>query len=350
MNKRKTLLFFTLILTSILLSACAGGLSGSSWPGISVNGDSIYLANMSHVYALRPSDGSMIWRFPAEATQATFFAEPVLADGQLIVGDYKNILHSLNPATGAENWSFEAKGQWIASPLVMDGIIYAPNADQNLYVLDKTGNILWTFTADRALWSQPVGNGDTIYLAAMDHNLYALDKDTGNRKWVTDLGGAVVYSPTLSPDGVIYVANLAREVIAIDSTDGEILWRRKFEESLWTQPAIQGDRLYFGDLAGNVYAVSVTDGSDIWTQTLNDPVTGKPTVLDDAIIFSTENGTLVAMNQDGERLWSKTVQGKLYTGPVPMDDRFLIGIALGDSPILMINASGQDVWNFIPPK
>jgi hypothetical protein len=33
-----------------------------------------------------------------------------------------------------------------------------------------------------------------------------------------------------------------------------------------------------------------------------------------------------------------------------MDDRFLIGIAFGDSPILMINASGQDVWNFIPPK
>lgn len=339
-----------MILASLLLASCSMGLSGSSWPGVSTNGDTVYVANSTYVYAIRASDGSQIWRYPEKATKAMYFASPVLADGQLLVGDYQKILHSLNPSNGNENWRFEAGGPWIASPLVVDGTIYAPNGDNNLYALDMNGNVLWQFTAEKALWSQPVGNGDTVYQASMDHNLYAVDMATGKQKWATDLGGAVIYSPTLSDDGIIYLATLARTVIAIDTANGDILWSRKFEESLWSQPALYEDKLFLGDLSGKVFAISAENGSDIWTQTLTDPVTGKPTVTDDSVIFATENGSLFAMTLEGERKWSKTVEGKLYTGPIPLDDKLLIGVALGDSPLVMVNSAGQDVWTFIPPK
>ncbi|MHB0924599.1 MAG: PQQ-binding-like beta-propeller repeat protein [Bellilinea sp.] len=350
MNKKKITLIFIVILASLLLASCSSGLSGSSWPGIFTNGDTVYLANMAYVYAIRASDGSQIWRYPEKATKAMYYASPVLVDGQLIVGDYQKVLHSLNPTNGSENWRFEADGPWIASPLVMDGIIYAPNGDQNLYALDLNGNLLWQFTAEKALWSQPVGNGDTVYQASMDQFLYAIDMKNGTKKWETDLGGAVIYSPTLSDEGVIYLSTLAREVIAINSKNGDVLWRRQFEENLWSQPALYEDKVFVGDLSGNAYAISNADGTNIWTQTLTDPVTGKPTVTSDSVIFATENGSLFAMNFDGERLWSKTFEGKLYTGPILMDDKLLVGVALGESPLKMINAASQDVWTFIPPK
>lgn len=334
----------------MLLASCSSGLSGSSWPGISTNGDTVYVANMAYVYAIRASDGSQVWRYPEKATRAMYFASPVLVDGQLIVGDYQNVLHSLSPANGNENWSFEADGPWIASPLVVDGTIFAPNGDQNLYALDMNGNLLWKFTAERALWSQPVGNGNTVYQASMDHFLYAIDMATGAEKWATDLGGAVIYSTTLSEDGVIYLSTLARSVLAINSENGNILWQRKFDESLWSQPALHEGTLFIGDLSGKVFALSTEDGTDIWTQTLTDPVTGKPTVTTDSVIFATENGSLFAMTFDGERLWSKTAEGKLYNGPILMGDRLLIGVALGESPLVMINTAGQDVWTFIPPN
>lgn len=350
MNKKKISLILIAVLGALLLTSCSAGLSGSSWPGISTNGDTVYVANSFSVYAVRASDGSEIWRYPEKPTKAMFFAAPVLADGQLIVGDYKNLLTSLNPSNGSVNWTFEAKGPWIADPLVVDGTIYAANGDHNLYALDMNGQLIWKFAAEKALWSHPVGNGDTIYQASMDHFLYAIDMKTGKQKWATDLGGAVIYSPTLSEDGVVYLATLAREVMAVDTQTGKILWQRKFEESLWSQPALAGDKLFLGDLSGKAYAISAADGSDIWTQTLTDPVMGKPTVTADSVIFATENGTLIATNIDGERLWTKTVEGKLYTGPIPMDDRYLVGVALGESPIMMINSAGQDVWTFIPPK
>ena len=351
MNKRKTTLIFTLILATVLLTSCSAGLSGSSWPGISTNGDTFYVANLAHVYAIRATDGSMIWRYPEKASRTMYFAAPVLVENQLIAGDYQKILHSLNPTSGTENWSFQANGPWIASPLVANDTIFAPNGDGSLYALDLNGNLKWKFTATRALWSQPVGNGDTVYQASMDKTIYAIDMATGELKWSKDLGGAVIYSPTLSTDGTLYVATLARELIAVNTADGEILWRRKFTESLWSQPAIHEDTLFFGDLSGKAYGVSRTDGADIWTQSLTEPVTGRPTVTEESVVFATENGNLVALSFTGERLWSKTIEGKLYNGPVQFEDKLLIGIALGDSPLkLVTTATGQDVWTFIPPK
>src|SRR5574340_635396 len=132
MNKKKITLNLIVVLAALLLSSCTSGLSGSSWPGISTNGDTVYVANSYYVYAINASTGSMAWRFPEKPTKAMYFAAPVLVDGQLIVGDYKNFLHSLDSSNGSEKWSFEAKGPWIAEPLVVDGTIYAPNGDNNL--------------------------------------------------------------------------------------------------------------------------------------------------------------------------------------------------------------------------
>lgn len=350
MNKKTTPLILTVILAAILLASCSSGLSGSSWPGISTNGDTFFVANMTQIYAIRATDGSQIWRFPQKASRTMYFAAPVLVENQLIAGDYQKVLHSINPATGNENWQFTANGPWIASPLVVNGTIYAPNGDHNLYALDLTGKLKWKFTADRALWSHPVSSGDTLFQASMDHKVYAIDMATGAVKWSKDIGGAIIYSPTLSDDGILYVNTMARESLALNSTDGEIIWRRKFTDSLWSQPALHEDTLFFGDLSGKAYGISRKDGSDIWSQSLNEAVTGQPTVTADSVIFTTENGTLTALSFTGERLWSKTVEGKLYTGPIQFNDRLLIGIAQGKSPLQVVNSTGQDIWTFIPPK
>ena len=350
MNKRKITLISTVILAAILLTACSSGLSGSSWPGISTNGDTFYLANSAHVYAIRATDGSQIWRFPDKPTRTMYFAAPALVDGQLIVGDYQKILHSLNPATGSENWTFTAKGPWIASPLIVESTIYAPNGDGNLYALDLNGKQIWKFTAQRALWSQPVGDGNTIYQASMDKNIYAIDPATGSLKWSKSLGGAVIYSPTLSDDGTLYVATMARELIALNTATGDIIWQRLFDESLWSQPALHEDTLFFGDLGGKAYGINRLDGKDIWAQALNEPVTGKPTITEDSVVFATENGTLAAFSFTGERKWTETVTGKLYNGPVLFNDKLLVGVALGESPLVLKTNLGQNVWSFIPPK
>jgi outer membrane protein assembly factor BamB len=165
------------------------------------------------------------------------------------------------------------------------------------------------------------------------------------------LGGAVLYSPTLTEEGVLYISSLKRNLVALSTKDGSVLWERNFDSDLWTQPALADGKLFFGDIAGKVYALSAEDGADIWSQALNEPVIGRPTEIENGVVFPTENGSLFALSFNGERLWSRTFEGKIYTGPTAIGDQLAVGIAQGKDYLKLINAStGQDVWTFVAPK
>jgi len=351
MKFKKFTLILLVLMGAVLLSSCTGALTGTSWPGISTNADTVYVSYLNRVYAVRANDGSTIWQYPAKAGRETFFAAPVVADGNLIVGSYQNNLYSLDPNTGSLKWTFsQAKGKFIATPLVADGKIFAPNGDYSLYALDLNGKLLWQFSTKQALWSQPVSDSVNVYQASMDHHIYAIDFNTGKEVWSVDLGGAILFSPTLSPDGVLYVSTLARNLVAISTGTGDIIWQRTFDTDLWTQPALSDTKLFFGDIGGKVYSISAQDGSDIWSQSVNEPVIGLATQLPNGIVFATEKGSLIAMTFDGQRLWSRTFDGTIYTGPAPVGANLAVGIVKGADFLKLINDSGQDVWSYVPPK
>ena len=119
----------------------------------------------SFVYAVDLKTGNEVWRYPAEAdSKLLFYANPVLtADGQLLIGSAgtKIILLSaltLQQAkrTGPRSFT-RAKGAWLASPLVLNETIYAPNTDGFLYILDMNGKqVADPIELGGALWAAPV--------------------------------------------------------------------------------------------------------------------------------------------------------------------------------------------------
>ena len=350
MKKLRNVLFL-FILGALFLSGCAVGLSGTSWPGIAVEDNTIYFANQSFVVAIDGTSGAQKWRFPEKGSKSMFYAMPDVLGDQLIVGDYKDTLYSLNKNTGAQNWTFQAKGQWVASSLILNDTIYAPNSDHFIYALDKSGNLLWKFEGQKSFWSQPVTDGTTLYVSGLDHFLYAIDPKTGTKVWAQDLGGAVVYAPSLSADNsTLYVTTLANEVLALNAKTGNITWRKPYETTLWSQPVPMGENLIFGDLSGNVYAIKAADNQNVWMTPFTDPVTGRPTVVGDVVYIPTENGKLVALDANGAVKWIKTFEGKLFNGPVEITDKLLVGVVGGKIPLYLITNQNSDVWQFTPAK
>jgi len=369
MKLKTSLLLLLLILLAASLSACVGGgaATATSWPGLTVDENTAYVAYNREVRAIQLADGKLKWSFPEEPNNSTtFYANPAISpDGQLIVSSYNHVLYSLNPETGSTNWEFtDAGNRFIAGPLAVEQGIFAPDASEILYALDLEGKLRWTFTTEGESWSQPIADPDCecIYLGSMDHTVYALNPADGKLIWQTEgLGGAIVGIPVLGPGGVLYVGTFGSQVIAIDTQDGKKIWSAPTEGWVWAGPTLSDDRLYVGDLDGNFYAFDANTGQEVWQITadsLDGQIVGSPLVLEDRIYFTTEAGILYSLDKQGQNLASVEVGGKLYTSPVAAGDLILVAPVQAETSELLVALpkdvsqwqDGQSVWAYIPEE
>jgi outer membrane protein assembly factor BamB len=371
-TSRLILLFSSLFIVSSLLSACAGGANTTtSWPGLTVNPDQsiAYLADSQFVYAIDLTNGTEKWRFPTKGdAKVTYYAAPTLtSDGQLIVGDYNKVLHSLDPSTGLETqgkqWPFtQATDRYVGSALAAGQKIYAPNVDKYIYSLDFSGNLGWKFMTQAALWAPPATDGKYLYLAAMDHNVYKLDPVTGRQIWASgELGGAMIGTPAIGPDGTLYVGTFNNELVALNSQDGKVIHRYKAAGWIWASPLLVGDTLYFGDLSGTMYALGL-DWNLKWkvqpdSTSSHRAIVDKALLVKDTLYFSSETGTLYALDiTNGTTRWGSTIGGKLYAGPAAANDLILVapmGLTIKDKGTVLLvalDSSGSQKWTFVPVK
>ena len=359
---RFTILFILFLLAALLSGCAGGGTVANSWPGLTYDNErgTAYIAAGQYVYAIDATKGTELWRFSQE--KETFFAAPALTDsGQVIVGSYNNRLYSLNPEAKGQlskgSWPFTlATNRYIASPLIKNNSIYAPNADQNLYALDDQGNLQWKYHTDQSLWSTPASDGKTVYLPSMDHKIYALDAASGKLVWKTrDLGGAMVGTPTLSPDGILYIGNFDYEMLALRASDGEVIWRKPTDGWVWSGPELSGGKLYFGDLKGNFYAMDAQTGDVVWKNTpaegSQDSIADRPVLMDGKVYYTTENGSLYVVDAEtGAPVWNKAIGGQLYAMPVVTNDLIILAPMGLDQKLIALDKNGNQVWAFTPAK
>ncbi|MBU0512434.1 MAG: PQQ-binding-like beta-propeller repeat protein [Chloroflexi bacterium] len=355
MKTKHYLLIFILLALAAASSACTGNrMVASGWAGVTADEDTAYLAFNNHVIAIDLDNGNQRWQYPAEPdTKVTFYAAPVLTgDGQIIVGGYDNVLYSLNPANGQVNWTFkEAQGRYIGSPLVTETGIYAPSTDKKLYALDFSGSPIWNepFQTDEPLWARPSTDSecDCVYLASMDHLVYAIDAQSGDELWRTaDLGGAIVSTPIISADHVLYIGTFANQLVALNADTGGELWRFATQDWVWASPALDGDTLYFGDLSGKFYAVDRNNGQVNWQIQPDGSIVGMPLVTEDGIYFTTEEGSLISVTTDGAIRWNQSFDESLHAGPVAAGDLILVASSQPENLLIAIDANGVQKWSF----
>ena len=355
MNTKRLVLIPLLVLGALILSACSGRRTiSNNWHGLAADAERAYVASGSFVYAVDLKTGAEVWRYPAETdSKLLFYADPVLtADGQLLIGSAgsSHPFVSLNPKTGKENWAeayTKAAGAWIASPLVVNDTIYAPNTDGFLYILDLEGKEAASpIEIGGALWSAPVSDGKMIYIASLDHHLHVVDPASGSSTAAIDLGGAVPSSPTVGTDGV-YAGSFASAIEFIHS-DGSHDVIAKTKNWIWGSPVLDGDTLYYTDLGGKVFSYNTADGSQNWEAAQTDAIVAGLLVTPDQIYVVTEAGNFSALDHDGKNIWQKAVGAKVYTTPVISGDLILIAPYQAAFTLAAYDAEGKQVWTFTP--
>jgi outer membrane protein assembly factor BamB len=362
-------LFLTLaLLAVILLSGCSNSaVRGTTWPGLAVSNDVAYLADGSLVYAINLKDGQELWHYPAKgSSKLLYYSTPVITpDGLVVVGSAGNdhTLVAINPndidqtsKAPVEAWKFSgAQDHWVAPPLVVENLLFAPNADGNLYVFDLSDGQtnkrpVKVVELGGRLWGQPVTDDKYIFVTSLDHHVFAIDKQTYNIVWREDLGAAIPNSPVLGPDGSLYVGSFASGLEKFDPATGKHQSVEKTSGWVWGMPVLVENNLYFGDLSGYFYSFNIDEGKYDWKPVKPDgPITASPLVANDAFLVATESDGVFRLDKEGNsKLWSQP-GGKIYTTPMLAGNLVLVAPLGAEFYLYAYDVNdGHQAWAFKP--
>jgi outer membrane protein assembly factor BamB len=144
-------------------------------------------------------------------------------------------LYAFAPETGKLLWSFDANGAaparaaLIASPVIHEGRIYI-GLGRDPQIPSQPGR-LW------ALEVRPAGDGRLEAVPAWS---------LGGDKFSTTL------SRVAAGDGIVYAADFAGLLRAIDAATGQVLWTYDTFAAVWGSPLLADGKVYLGDEDGDL--------------------------------------------------------------------------------------------------
>jgi outer membrane protein assembly factor BamB len=144
-----------------------------------------------------------------------------------------------------------------------DGTIYLLlAADQPIYYADVTvllialeptkGQLIGSFaltneTVPPPVSTQAIGHDDKTVYFAVNQSLYSLSRvENGTLNWSTNLNAYLNSSPAVT-NGTLYIGDGNANVLALNSTNGELLWKFQTADGIVVSPAIGTDgTMYIG--------------------------------------------------------------------------------------------------------
>jgi outer membrane protein assembly factor BamB len=379
-------------LATLVLTSCSGGAAAANWPGVSTDGENLFVAYGAGVLGIEAESQNLLWSFKPENAALFFYAPPSVENGRAIVGDFGAAQGLFSPQTVVSIYGLDVSGNavqplWtrndlasdriVAAPVQVDGVAYVATADNLLLALEaETGEELWRFAAEFSIWAKPTYYDGTLFVASLDRNLYAINAANGNEIWSVELSGAMSAQPIVNPEAnLVYAASYDREVHALDMDSGSEVWSVKASDWVWSAPALADGVLYFGDSSGNVFAVDATTGDLHWESGVhsmnvvagaaqNPPLAIKgaiqasPAVANGVVYIASlgnsesEEGLLVALDAaTGDELWQTTTPAPLFSNPVIIGDVIIIAM---QSEVGILQGyeleTGQLSWSYQPPE
>lgn len=113
---------------------------------------------------------------------------------------------------------------------------------------------------------------------------------------------------------ILYVTTGRNAILALNASDGTLLWERAVNGVLRSAPAVAGGMLFVPTMDNHLYALSAEDGSIVWVHAgLESDIAvlgaAPPVVVGDTVIITYSSGEVFALRAaEGSVLWSDSVQ------------------------------------------
>lgn len=194
------------------------------------NGIVYFGSGDGYVYAVKTSNGELIWNYKTDDVVHT---KPFLHHNRLFIGSFDGYLYALNAQTGALHWKFKStgqryfpKGEIMGNPVVAKGLVLVGSRDFNFYAIDEnSGYCHWIKTFPRG-WALPVTPNDSvIYLGTSDdRQLFSVDIASGKVHWKAD-ANFNIFGGTALGKAMGYFGTLKGQLVGIELKTGAVKWQ-----------------------------------------------------------------------------------------------------------------------------
>lgn len=270
-------MFTGIFLAYHLTNSSSGGISNGLNIGISpppiFYHSMLYVSLGDHLQAFHSADGTLARPYPLQGP----IGYPTIVNGVIYISG-NNTLYALRVSDGKLLWHSLQGRVDLTSPMVVNGVLYGWTLDKMFYALRANdGKLLWEHPMENPneFFGLPAVLHGVIYFtsyiplgAVIDARLYALNTSNGTLLWYRSIGNQSISS--LKTDGKLLYVTVDGFAEALKPSNGSLLWWYQVDSSspLLSDAAhiaaIVGGTIYVTVDNGSVYALHATNGMLLW--------------------------------------------------------------------------------------
>jgi outer membrane protein assembly factor BamB len=258
----------------------------------------IVTATTGMLYAIDSSNGNVKWSAQTGTGQQAQFGQTVKVapalgpDGTVYTTALTGSLYAVSPPSGSGNqgtvkWSFDFGQHLGSTPLVSQPVTAGPNRGQ-----DGVGSAA----------SPTIGPDGTIYVGADNSNFYAIDP-SGQQKWLyeaeRELAGIWTTACLSQDNQTLYFGANKGGLYALNTRDGTLKWKFDIFASVYSSPALDSrGTLYTGSTVGHVFAVDAANGEQVADDDNTVAIWTAPAIRPDGtLVVGDRNGRILVLGQ-----------------------------------------------------
>jgi outer membrane protein assembly factor BamB len=254
-----------------------------------------------------------------------------------------------------EAWQFSPETQFLSSPSIANGVLYAADGSGDVYAIDTAnGGLLWTYTfaSSMAIYDAPAVDPTEglVFVATSSGTIAALSSSTGAPVWSASPGGNL--SAPVYGSNDVFLTSSTGTVSAYAEASGSLVWSTTVAGVSLAAPTVDttAHRLFIGTTTGHVLELSAATGAQEWSFTTSGAVTAAITLYDGSLYFGTNGGTVYSLSEPtGALLWSYSVGSPITVGGTFLTegvqsghDEYAVGAASGRIDVLRASTGTVD--------
>lgn len=198
----------------------------------------------------------------------------------------------------------------------------APNVDPPAELVELKSSI-----NVRKIWSTSVGsgsasdrvklvpfvNGNRVYVANREGVVKALNSSNGQVIWRVEKEGLEISGGPGAGEGLVLVGTSNGEVLALSEQDGSEIWRSRVSSEVLSVPKAAQGMVVVHTVDGKLYALNVSDGKVAWMYDRSIPVltlhgNSSPVISGSKVFCGFASGKLIAFDlESGQQYWEATI-------------------------------------------